>query len=302
MWFKNLCLFRLASPWPITPGKLEEILKVKPLMPCSGQTALSRGWVGPRDEDGALVEALLPHLLIAQGIEEKLLPAAVINQVAKDKARSFEAQRGYKPGRKQMRDIKDEVTLDLMPRAFARRKQVRAWLDTEEGWLVIDAASAATAENLIEHLRTTAPEMPSAQLVEPQMALSAIMTEWLAANQAPGRFNIEDECELNGSEDTKSTVRYLRHPLNTEEIGKHIKAGKRVSKLGLSWNDKLSFVLHDNLQIKRLKFLDMERDDSESHEVDAEQKFETDFSLMSSELRVMLNELCAIIGADTTAG
>lgn len=301
MWFKNLCVFRLSSAWPIAPGTLEEALRLKPLQPCSGQTALSRGWVAPREDGGNLVEALPPHLMIAQGIEEKLLPASVINEEAKERAKSFEAQRGYKPGRKQLRDIKDEVALDLLPRAFVRRKQLRAWIDTEQGWLVVDTSTAAAAENLVEHLRTTLSDMPKVQLVEPNMALSATLTEWLASNAAPGGFQIEDECELNGSEETKSTVRYLRHPLNTEEIRKHITAGKRASKLALSWNDKLSFVLHDSLQIKRLKFLDMDRDDgAEGSDVDAEQAFEIDFTLMSSELRVMLRELCAMIGAEVT--
>ncbi len=300
MWFKNLCVFRLATPWSIAPGALDEILQRKPLLPCSGQTALSRGWVPPRAEDGNLVEALVPHLLIAQGTEEKILPASVVNQEAKERALRFEEQRGYKPGRKQMSDIKDEVTLDLMPRAFVRRKQVRAWIDTEERWLVVDTSTAAAAENLIEHLRATVDGLPSIALVEPNLALSATLTEWLAKNSAPGRFEIEDECELVGSEETKSTVRYLRHPLNTEEIRKHIAAGKRVSKLALSWNDKLSFVLHDTVQIKRLKFLDMEADDANGQDADAEQQFEIDFTLMSSELRVMLSELCAMIGAETS--
>lgn len=302
MWFKNLCLFRLSSAWNITPAALEEQLGKKPLVPCTGAAASSRGWVPPKDDDGALVEALLPHVLIAQGNEEKLLPASVINDEAKEKARDFEAQRGYKPGRKQMRDIKDELTISLLPRAFVRRKKIRAWIDLEQGWLVVDSATAAAAENLIEHLRATVEDMPSVELVEPNMALSVTMTEWLAANKAPGSFLIEDEAELNGSEETKSTVRYLRHPLNTEEIRKHITAGKRVSKLGLSWSDKLSFVLHDNLQIKRLKFIDMDRDDdAEGSDVDAEQRFEIDFTLMSSELRMMLRELCAMIGAEAKA-
>lgn len=303
MWFKNLCLFRLTQPWSITPAALEEQLVRKPLLPCSGQTALSRGWVPPKDEDGSLVEALLPHLMIALGTEEKLLPATVVNQEAKEKAREFEAQRGYKPGRKQMRDIKDELTMSLLPRAFARRKQVRAWVDCEQGWLIVDTSTAAAAENLIEYLRACVEDLPPVELVEPNMALSVSMTEWLAANKAPGSFLIEDECELNGSEETKSTVRYLRHPLNTEEIRKHITAGKRVSKLGLSWSDKLSFVLHDNLQIKRLKFIDMDRDDdAEGSDVDAQQRFEIDFTLMSNELRMMLRELCSIIGADGQGG
>ncbi|ORE89097.1 exonuclease RdgC [Oceanococcus atlanticus] len=299
MWFKNLCLFRLEKPWSITPAALEEQLARKPLLPCTGQAALSRGWVAPKDDDGALVEALLPHLMIAHGSEEKLLPASVINEEAKDKAREFEAQRGYKPGRKQMRDIKDEITMTLLPRAFVRRKRVRAWIDCEQGWLIVDTSTAAAAENLIEHLRATVEDLPPVKLVEPNMALAVTMTEWLAKNAAPGAFLIEDECELNGSEETKSTVRYLRHPLNTEEIRKHITSGKRVSKLGMSWGDKLSFVLNDTLQIKKLKFLDMDRDDgAEGSDVDEEQRFEIDFTLMSNELRMMLGELCAIIGAE----
>ena len=299
MWFKNLCLFQLSEPLKLTPAELEEALRRKPLTPCSGQTASSRGWVPPRDEDGNGVEALLPHLMIALGTEQKLLPASVINEEAKERARDFEAQRGYKPGRKQMRDIKDELTATLLPRAFSKRRLTRAWLDGEQRWLVVDAASATAAEELVEYLRDCVPELPSIQLLEPKLALSATLSDWLGRFQAPGRFSIDDECELTGTDPEKSSVRYLRHALNTGEIRQHITHGKRVAKLGLTWNDKLSFVVHDNLQIKKLKFLEMDRaDDAEGQEVDEAQQFEIDFSIMSGELRLMLGELCEVAGVD----
>lgn len=47
-----------------------------------------------------------------------------------------------------------------------------------------------------------------------------------------------------------------------EKILTHIAAGKRDTILGATWNDRISFVLTEQLQIKRLEFLEIVNEES----------------------------------------
>ena len=78
-------------------------------------------------------------------------------------------------------------------------------------------------------------------------------------------------------------MRYVRHTLEAEEIAKHITAGKEVTRLAMTWSDKVSFVLHDNLQLKRIVALDILKDQADGG--DQEDMFDTDFAIMTGELQ-----------------
>src|SRR3546814_10996077 len=97
-------------------------------------------------------------MLIALGVEQKLLPSSVVQQAIDERASELEQREGFKPGRKQLRDLKDQVTAELMPRAFAKRRSTRAWIDPVSGRIVVEAASPSSAEDLLEVLRDERPE------------------------------------------------------------------------------------------------------------------------------------------------
>lgn len=297
MWFKNLVVYRL-SKWDITPAALEEKLAQHALQPCTGMDMQSRGWLPPKADGEPFVHALGSHMLISLGVEKKLLPATVIKQFTQTRAVEKEEQQGYKPGRKQLKEIREAVTDELLPRAFAIRRKTCAWIDPVNGWLVIDAASLAKADEFVEMLIRTLDGI-SLELIKTNLSPSAAMTAWLAGDDLPTGFSIDRDCELRGAGEERATVRYVRHALEAEEISKHIKAGKEVIRLALSWNDKLSFVLHENLQLKRLAPLDILREQESS--VDADEVFDTDFALMTGELRKLLPDIVDALGGEKTS-
>ena len=296
MWFKNLQIYRLSSDWELTPGKLEEKLAKHPLTPCRGIQHQSRGWVSPR-ENGALVHDYEKHLLIALGTEQKILPASVINQEAKERAAKLEQKQGFKPGRKQVREIKEHVMAELLPRAFARRRVLRAWIAPAQKWLLVDAASPAKAEEVTEALRVALGELALTPL-ETKQSPGAAMTAWLAAAAAPGRFSIDQDCELIGADATKSTVRYVRHTLDGKDLRQHISSGKSATRLGLSWNSRLSFVLYEQHQVKRLNFLDMDKNREDAAADNADEQFDADFALMTGEYVKLLGDLVKALGGE----
>ena len=295
MWFKNIFIFCTATDSTITADTLNEKLALKPLLPCSGLDKQRRGWV-PCHSD-KLVHSANKQILFALGLEQKLLPATIVNRFAKERVADIEAQQGYKVGRKEMKELKEAITEELLPRAFALQRTTYAWLDPVNGYLIIDAASSAKTEELLELMNKTLDDLPFKPL---HTAISpvAAMTDWLAGNNAPAGFTIDRELELRATGESKATIRYANHELEGEEILKHIAAGKRVTRLGLTWNDRISFVLTEQMQIKRLEFLDIIKEESTTLADDADEMFELDFTLMTGELAKMLADLTAALGGE----
>ena len=294
MWFKNLQIYRLPKNWADNPEQLEEQLATLPLQPCSACSLQSMGWAAPR-EGGTLIHSVNRQWLLALGVEQKLLPASVVKQFANDKARQIEENEGRRVGRKEMRDLREAMTLELLPRAFVRRRTTFGWIDPVNGWLVVDAASPAKAEEFLEHLHKAADTLP-AKLVKVNQSPSAAMTGWVAEGEAPTHFTIDQDLELRSAE--KATVRYVKHTLEGEEIRQHIADGKIVTRLALTWGDKISFVLNENLQIKRLSFLDILKEETDTQAENEDERFDLDFTLMTGEVAHLLDDLIEALGGE----
>lgn len=300
MWFRNLQLYRLPTPWNIDLAKLEEQLQRTPFNRCASHEAISRGWVSPRG-DGALVYAQNRHWLLALAVEQRLLPASVINQEVKERAAAQEAQQGYAPGRKQLRELRERVTEELMPRAFTRRRTTQVWIDPQAGWFCIDAASPAKAEEVIEHLRLTLDEFPLT-LLHTQLSPTSAMADWLAGGDAPAGFTIDRDCELKAVGEEKSAVRYVRHALEGDEVRAHLANGKLPTRLALTWDDRISFVLTEKMEVKRLAFLDLLKEEAEKNAEHANEQFDADFALMTGELSRFLPQLVDALGGEVADG
>src|SRR6185369_13762835 len=220
--------------WSIDLAKLDEQLARGEFVKCPSNQPLSRGWVSPR-KDGALIYSNDRQWLIALAIEQRLLPSSVVNEETRERAEQIAEQQGYAPGRKQLKEIKERVTEELMPRAFTRKRTTFVWIDPQAGWFVVDAGSPAKAEEVIEHLRHCLDDFPLKPL-HTQLSPQSAMADWLAGGDAPAGFTIDRDCELKAIGDEKAAVRYVRHPLGDEvsdEIKSHLAAGKLPTKLAL---------------------------------------------------------------------
>lgn len=299
MWFRNLQIYRLAGGWNITAQQLDAQLAKHVFRPCGSMDMQSLGWVSPRGDE-RLAFALNGQIMLALGVEQKLLPGAIVNQAAKDRIVEFEQQQGYSPSRKQAREIRERVTEELLPRAFTRRRATRVWIDPVHGWLAIDAASAARAEEALEMLNKGIADLPLSPLRTERSPVAA-MTEWLIASEAPAGFSIDRDCELRSPVEENATVRYVRHPLDAEEISRHIMAGKQPTRLALTWDDRISFVLTDRLEIKRLAFLDILKEEAEASAETADEQFDADFALMTGELARLLPAIVTALGGERVA-
>ncbi|MFM9969568.1 MAG: recombination-associated protein RdgC, partial [Burkholderiales bacterium] len=241
------------------------------------------------------------HWLLMLGVEKKLLPSSVIRQLAKERAALLAAQQTWPVGRKQMRNIVGQVTTELMPRALAKRTSTRCWIDPKNFLLAVDAGADKAAEEFLEALRRADEDLPCKRL-DTQRSPGMAMTQWLAKGEAPGEFSIDSDLELISPDAGKATVRYTRHTLDGKDIRDHVAAGKTVTRLGLTWKDRLSFVLTDKLHVKRLQYLDIVNEDASHEPDDEEEKFDIDFALMTGELSLLLADLVKALGGEKEIG
>lgn len=298
MWFKNLQIYRLPAPWAFTPEQLEEALAPHSFTPASSNELLRQGWDRPRP-NGGLVHVVNKQMLIVLGTEKKLLPNTVINQVAKARAAELEEAQGFAPGKKAMKELKERVADELLPRAFSIRSNVWTWIDPVNGWLVVDAASPAKADEVIKLLLKAVDKLPLESL-RVQRSPVGVMTEWLQADDAPAGFTVDMDTELRATGESKAAVRYVRHTLEPEEIRRHIAAGKQCTRLAMTWDSKISFVLTESLAIKAVKPLDV-ISEKESSTKNDEERFDGDFMLMTGELAKLMADVVEALGGEAKA-
>ena len=296
MWFKNLQIYRLPAPWAMSQDQLETALAPQAFHAANSLDLQNQGWASPR-ENGALVHAVNKQFLICLATEKKLLPSSVVNQVSKAKAAEIEEQQGFKPGRKQIKEIKEQVTDELLPRAFTIRSDTRVWIDPVNGWLVVDAGTAARADDVIKLLVKCVNRLPLRALRVKQSPVAA-MTEWLVADEAPHGFTVDQDTELRGTGETKATVRYVRHTLEAEDVRRHIASGKQCTRLALTWSDRISFVLTEALTLKRIAALDVIKEGDDGMSRNDDERFDGDMMLMTGELGRMMSALVEALGGE----
>ena len=294
MWFKNLQVYRFPAPWNISASSLEEQLGRRAFRSVAGFELQTQGWMSPRD-DGGLVHSVHGQMLISLCTEKKLLPASVIKEVIRTKAIEAEARQGYKPGRKQLRELKVQITDELLPRAFNVRRHTGIWIDPANGWLVIDAGSPGKADEVVALLNKSVDDLVIERL-NTTLSPGTAMTAWLANNDVPHGFSVDLDTELQSPVEEKATVRFVRHALDPKEVQRHIAGGKQCTRLALTWANRVSFVLTESWVLKRIIPVDVIREGENAQNQNDDERFDADFTLMTGELQRMLAELVETLG------
>jgi recombination associated protein RdgC len=302
MWFKNLGIFRLTEAFTLTPVEMEEKLEAMSFRSCGLHEESSFGWTPPLGKSSQqLVHCANGFMMLCGKKEERVLPAAVINELVQEKILETETQQSRKLSKKERAEIKDELIFELLPKAFTFSRKIYAYIDPKGGWLIVDAASAKSAEDLLSLLRKSLNSLPAVPLNTIEKPTTT-MTQWLLNNQVPDDITIEDECELRSPEEAGGIIRCKRHDLTLPEIKNHLDTGKEVIKLAVSWADRISFIIDENLAIKRLRFLDLIQDQVADIETgDEAAQFDVDFSIMSAELANFLPRLVKLFGGENRA-
>lgn len=302
--FKSACYFRIDEGFELPPlDVLEDALQKKRFVPCGATQPESSGWVPPRGAKSQLLAELVDgQLVLKLGTERRAVPGSAIKQAVEEKVERYKAETGNeRVPAKVKKDFKEEVLLDLMPRAFTKRSHVLLWLDVGNRLLVVDAGSLSGADRIVSALVEVLGELPGHALslkpIQTQSSPAASMSHWLSTHEAPWRFTIDRDCELKTPDEQKSAVRYSRHTLEIDEVVQHIQQGKVPTQLAMTWNERVSFVLSDAGTVRKVKLLDVvleAKDDAGKNE----ESFDTDVAILTGELSVLIPDLLEALGGE----
>ncbi len=288
MFFRNLTLFRF--PTSLDLSDLDARLGEHALRPVGPLELSTRGFVAPFGQHGdALSHRMGDAFWLTVGGEDKLLPGAVVNDLLQKKLAALEEKEGRKPGGRTRKRLKDDLVTELLPRAFVRPVRTDALIDTKSGVIAVDTASRKNAESVVSELRNALGSFPALP-VNAEVAPRSILTGWIAGDPLPDGLSLGDECELRDPTDSGAVVKVQRMELSGEEIGKHLESGKQAARLALVLDDHVSFVLGEDLVVRKFKLLDGAVDQQESSDrEDVRAELEARFALMAGEFRRLFN-------------
>ena len=295
---KNAIIYRIAESWQPDLQALEDALQKCVFTECGATQERSVGWVPPRGEShGLLAESVAGQWMLRFMSQSKLLPASVLNDKVNAKADHIEKTEGRKPSKKEKRELKDEAKLDLLPMAFTKSGAMWVWIDPQARTLVLDTSAQGRADEIVTLLVEGLPGFALA-LVDTQTSPTAAMAHWLMTQEPPAGFSADRETELKAADESKAVVRYARHPLDIDEVRQHIEHGKLPTKLAMTWDDRVSFVLNDNLQIRKIALLDAVMDGQSQDDAG----FDTDVAITTGELSRLIPQLVVALGGEGRTG
>jgi recombination associated protein RdgC len=298
--FKNVIVYRIESTWSQSLDQVESGLAAQRFVPCSPSQERAAGWVEPRGEaNGPLAESIGGQWLLEFMIESKALPSSVVRRKVEERAAQIEATTGRKPGKKEKKELKEDVTHELLPLAFTRHARVAVWIDPQARRLVVNASNVARADEVVTSLVKSLDGFAVA-LVNSQVEPAVAMSGWLSSQEPPAGFTIDRECELKATDESKAVVRYAKHPLDIEEIRQHIADGKRPTRLAMTWDDRVSFELTEGLQLRKIVFLEGTLDDAAAG--GKEDNFDADAAIATGELGQLVPELIEALGGEMRLG
>jgi recombination associated protein RdgC len=297
-------LYRFTDALPWNDDALEPLLGNTPFQPCGSQDLARVGWIAPMPNGEMFQHQANGCTLLCLRKQQKILPGAVVAEALEEKIAALEKAQARKIYRKERKQLKEEITHDLLPRAFTRSSRTYAYIDkspldersksSNHGYLLVNSSSRNNAEELLTQLRNDVGSLP-VEPVQTKNNIPLIMSEWLRSGQLPKNFALGDQCELRDSRESSNIVRVRGQDLRSEEVLQHLEAGKQVTRLELHWHEAVSCVLDEDLVIRRLGFTDALRERMDSPD-DERAQFDQEFAVMTLELGKFLRDLLKALG------
>ena len=244
------------------------------------------------------LQAAAGFWLVAMQKQERILPGQVVKDELAAKVDEIEQRDARKVYKKERDTLKDEIVMQLLPRAFTRTQTTFALICPADGWIAVNAGSWKRAEDLLSLLRECTGTLP-VRPVNVKLPPAVSMTQWVKDSDAPAGLQIGDNCELTDTSQDGGQVRCKHQDLASDEIQLHLSAGKQVTQLDLRWNDKLSFTLNERMILKRLRFDDLLIDEaSDQGGDDMAGQLDASLTIMGGTLQQFVPALCEALGGE----
>ena len=298
MWIKQAKFFMLPENAMPDRETLSQALSEHAFQAVSGLALFSEGFANAVPFSDDLIFSTQNSDKISLKTEERILPAAAVKDLLEDKIADIQAKTARTVGRKEKQRIKEELINELLPKTLSKSSRTNLYLLPKSGLclLLVDNANDNRASKAVSRLREALGDL-FVFLPSTVKSPEQLMTDWLLSGECAGGFDLDDSCEMKSlADETGTTVRIAKADLTSDEVVQHAKGGKTVTQLGLTWQDKIAFVLSNDLSIKRIRFLDMVQEEAENDSDDLPALTAATQLLATQTLADMFDELTAHLG------
>lgn len=184
-------------------------------------------------------------MLCCVQISERILPGAVLREKVNEKVNAMTDREGRRPGKKQIAEIKDDVVLELLPKAFIRRKLIPVMFVDDH--MLIFSTSAKVCDDVITLFVRSVDAFPKLGVSNLEMrvknnppgALTSLAKEGSSGNfgedETYACFQIANAAVLKG--EGKKTVRIKDKDMGDSDMQALLEQDYSVTALRVDWLD-----------------------------------------------------------------
>lgn len=281
---KNLTVYRSPAGWIPELNKLDDNL--------SSPEKLGYSW--------KVIRNLAPFITVGDNTllvcekQEKLLPVSVINRELVSRCDNIEQLQGYKVGKKQKRDLKEQIIAGLLTKAFTTSKLVNVWINTKENILCIETTSDSVARDVYMRLAKDIDYRGHRMVTE--KSVDRFMSNMILADDSCiDNFSLGRSCVIQGAESNTKKITYKNESLDTGVVSNYVMQGKRPVKLEIVLGtDECFFTIDSKFVISKIILKDIVEDRSEFATDD--DYFDNEFTIRSGQCLKVINELIGTLG------
>jgi recombination associated protein RdgC len=230
---------------------LDELLSLRQLVPCPKAALSNEGWVS-FSNDEYVCEAN-KALLFTYGVNKKSLPAKVVKEKVKEECDALiERNGGQALSKKVISEVKEKITLSLIPHLLPVRDEINVMIDSKRKWIAIDTTSKTKAENIIAFMRQSLPDVKiKVKPLSPGIDFDSLFRRWINdKDKVPNNIGFTGDATLKDDDGGKITL--VNQDLSSDDIRVHFES-MFITKIGLI-RDDVRFSIDEKLVLSSLVF------------------------------------------------
>lgn len=255
--FRSVTVYQLTQATSAVLKRLDKALESKPFKPCGDHAAKSRGFVKPLGPTSDVITYdTNGGTLFRLRTDEKLLPAAAVKEMVELAVQSRE-KAGEELSPVDVRQIKEEITENLLPSVIPAPSWTYAYIDKELAMLFVGASDDG-ADEFIDAMKGALNAAPPVKLLGIEADdPSGIFTEWLRDTEKLGEaFSLGHSCSLKHAKEGGTAVINIQHDeLESDEMAAMLDAGKECCRVALEHQD-MDFAITAKLGIRSISLSD----------------------------------------------
>lgn len=297
MTLKTLSVFRIAGSEIPEQDHINRVGAQYASRECQYQEIKHWGFKAFHGKQGTPEEYVTPlhngrWLYLTLSLHKRLLPAAVVTQKTEQRARELAERTGEPLTAKETRELKEEVRLELLSKAFQKETVYQVLFDREAEQVWMDATSSSLQDDILRLLRRGLGGLP----VTPALDTNNLPTHfagWIAGTRPlPDTLRVGDSAKAIDPDDPKATIT-LSHEALLEPDIQSVLETRMIKQVGIE-SSHMQAIINDEGLLKSVK-LNVEAEDSDA---DAAHLLTFWCLEVSQFLRALLNE----VGAQSDEG